>query len=33
MRGRILVLDRQGLEQQSCECYEVVKKAYEQLPA
>jgi CRP-like cAMP-binding protein len=31
MRGRIRVLDRRGLEQQSCECYGVVKQAYEQL--
>ncbi len=31
MRGRIRVLDRHGLEQQSCECYGVVKKAYDQL--
>lgn len=30
-RGHIRVLDRHGLERQSCECYGVVKKAYEQL--
>jgi CRP-like cAMP-binding protein len=30
-RGRIRVLDRRGLEQQSCECYGVVERAYEQL--
>lgn len=30
-RGHIRVLDRQGLEQQSCECYGVVKRAYAQL--
>jgi CRP-like cAMP-binding protein len=30
-RGRIQVLDRRGLEQQSCECYGVVEHAYEQL--
>ena len=30
-RGHIQVLDRQGLEQQSCECYGVVERAYEQL--
>jgi hypothetical protein len=30
-RGHIRVLDRQGLEQHSCECYSVVKRAYEQL--
>ncbi len=30
-RGRIAVLDRAGLEQRSCECYEVVKKEYDRL--
>jgi CRP-like cAMP-binding protein len=30
-RGRILVLDRAGLEQRSCECYAVVKKEYDRL--
>ncbi len=30
-RGQIRVLDRQRLEQQSCECYTVVNRAYEQL--
>ena len=30
-RGRIQVLDRRGLERQSCECYGVVERAYEQL--
>jgi CRP-like cAMP-binding protein len=30
-RGRIQVLDRQGLQQRSCECYGVVRQAYEQL--
>lgn len=30
-RGHIRVLDRRGLEQQSCECYGVVERAYEQL--
>ena len=30
-RGRIKVLDRAGLEQRSCECYEVVKKEYDRL--
>ena len=30
-RGLIQVLDRRGLEQQSCECYGVVEKAYAQL--
>ena len=30
-RGRIRVLDRKGLEERSCECYEVVKKEYDRL--
>jgi CRP-like cAMP-binding protein len=30
-RGRIRVLDRRGLERQSCECYSVVEQAYERL--
>ncbi|WP_409173203.1 Crp/Fnr family transcriptional regulator [Variovorax sp. H27-G14] len=30
-RGRISVLDRAGLEQRSCECYDVVKKEYDRL--
>lgn len=30
-RGHILVLDRPGLEQRSCECYAVVKKEYDRL--
>ena len=30
-RGRITILDRAGLEQRSCECYGVVRKAYQQL--
>jgi len=30
-RGRIAVLDRQGLEARSCECYAAVKKEYERL--
>ena len=30
-RGRITVLDRAGLEQRTCECYVVVKKAYDHL--
>ena len=29
--GRILVLDRNGLEARSCECYAVVKKEYDRL--
>ena len=30
-RGRIIVLDREGLEHRTCECYAVVKKEYERL--
>jgi hypothetical protein len=30
-RGHILVLDREGLERRTCECYAVVKKEYERL--
>ncbi|MDB6084817.1 MAG: Crp/Fnr family transcriptional regulator [Gammaproteobacteria bacterium] len=30
-RGRITVLDRDGLETRSCECYAVVKKEYDRL--
>ena len=30
-RGRILALDRKGLEKQACECYAVVKKEYDRL--
>ncbi len=30
-RGHITVLDRAGLERQSCECYAVVKKEYDRL--
>ena len=30
-RGHITVLDRQRLEQRTCECYAVVKKEYERL--
>ncbi len=30
-RGRIVVLDRPGLEQRTCECYAVVKKEYDRL--
>jgi CRP-like cAMP-binding protein len=30
-RGHISVLDRQGLEARSCECYAVVKKEYDRL--
>jgi CRP-like cAMP-binding protein len=30
-RGHIVVLDREGLERRTCECYSVVKKEYERL--
>ena len=30
-RGRITVLDRDALEQRSCECYAVVKREYKRL--
>lgn len=30
-RGHITVLDRQGLEQRTCECYGVVRKEYDRL--
>jgi DNA-binding transcriptional regulator YhcF (GntR family) len=30
-RGHITVLDRQGLETQVCECYQVVKKEFDRL--
>ena len=30
-RGRITVLDRQGLEARTCECYEVVRKEFDRL--
>jgi Crp-like helix-turn-helix domain len=30
-RDHISVLDRKGLEQRTCECYEVVKKEYDRL--
>jgi CRP-like cAMP-binding protein len=30
-RGRITVLDREGLEHRTCECYAVVKKEYDRL--
>jgi len=30
-RGRITVLDRDGLQKRSCECYAVVKKEYDRL--
>jgi Mn-dependent DtxR family transcriptional regulator len=28
-RGTIKIIDRAGLEKQTCECYEVIKKAVE----
>jgi CRP-like cAMP-binding protein len=31
VRGHITVIDRQGLEKRSCECYAVVKKEYDRL--
>src|SRR5690348_9829614 len=30
-RGHIIILDREGLEKRSCECYAVVKKEYDRL--
>jgi Mn-dependent DtxR family transcriptional regulator len=30
-RGRITVLDRQGLEERACECYGVVRQEYDRL--
>jgi len=30
-RGHIVILDRQGLEKRTCECYAVVKKEYDRL--
>jgi Mn-dependent DtxR family transcriptional regulator len=30
-RGKIKVLDRRGLENRSCECYQVVKTEYDRL--
>jgi Mn-dependent DtxR family transcriptional regulator len=30
-RGHISVLDRDGLQKRSCECYAVVKKEYDRL--
>ena len=30
-RGHIKILDRQGLEDQTCECYQVIKKEYARL--
>jgi CRP-like cAMP-binding protein len=30
-RGHITILDRQGLEERTCECYSVVKREYDRL--
>jgi Mn-dependent DtxR family transcriptional regulator len=30
-RGRIIVIDRPGLEARVCECYQVVKKEFDRL--
>jgi hypothetical protein len=30
-RGHITVVDREGLEQRTCECYAVVRKEYDRL--
>ena len=30
-RGRVVVLDRPGLERRTCECYAVVKREYDRL--
>jgi Mn-dependent DtxR family transcriptional regulator len=30
-RGRVVLLDRKGLERRTCECYAVVKKEYDRL--
>lgn len=30
-RGRIIILDRPGLEARACECYSIVRKAYDRL--
>jgi hypothetical protein len=29
-RGKIVILDRQGLESASCECYKIIKQEFEQ---
>jgi CRP-like cAMP-binding protein len=30
-RGKIIVLDRPGLQKRTCECYEVVKREFDRL--
>jgi DNA-binding transcriptional regulator YhcF (GntR family) len=30
-RGKVRIIDRQGLEGSSCECYEIVKREYDRL--
>ena len=30
-RGRIMILDRQGLEETACECYWIVKEEFDRL--
>jgi len=32
-RGRITVLDREGLEDFACECYPVIKAEFDRLPS
>lgn len=31
-RGHLSVIDRHGLEERSCECYDVIRRAYNRLP-
>jgi len=30
-RGRLTIVDRQGLEESACECYGIVKRGYEEI--
>jgi CRP-like cAMP-binding protein len=30
-RGRMTIIDRRGLERRACDCYEVIRRSYEQL--
>ena len=30
-RGKISIIDRKGLEEHSCECYQVIKDVYDRL--